>query len=75
MESIDQDQQIWPLILSLHVTLMKHFIEYTIMALQNEQISFDNQTKCLPALKILFDWIFINQSSSFDSDQFKENPA
>lgn len=75
VESIDEDQQTWPLILSMHVTFMKHFIEYTTMALQNEQISFYNQTKCLPALKIIFDWIFINQSSSFDSDQFKENPT
>lgn len=69
----EDDQQIWSLILSLHILLLKHFVEYTLAMLKTEQVNLEDQIKCLPALKILFDWIFCNSSGVLDSEYFQDN--
>lgn len=58
----------------MNVLSIQCFIEYTITALKSNNVDLKEQYKCLPAIKMLFDWMFSNSNGLFDMEEFQENP-
>jgi len=70
----EEESAIWHQNLTVNVLTIQCFIEYTITALKSNNVDLKEQYKCLPAIKMLFDWMFSNSNGLFDMEEFQENP-